>query len=330
MYLPWVIYGYKGLQWKNNYAPNQGNIGTCALLATMNAANTSNLTNMVRTNIKAPEINSSIAYASARTNGRWGSGCNLNPLSRAVMELGNHLVKDVGAYDTSGSALRRANAITNANALKYQSNVIYVPGKKISQRDRFLTPSFDDVHLVCSAGFGVVMGTGTYPTAAKVGRRGLAVPSAWKKGGHAEASAAGIEEMSEKLLYLLNSHGYRYEGDKYFEGRQPGKWIGREDLMMQVPKAMPAGTSLAMDKAYEGDACRAKVVSCGMCPVVPPKSNRKEPWEYDKELYKGRNVVERNFRRIKQFRRVFTRYDKLDITYNAFIAIAHITLFMKC
>ena len=105
--------------------------------------------------------------------------------------------------------------------------------------------------------------------------------------------------------------------------------VGQE-LMTQVPKAIATGTSLAMDKAYEGDACRAKAVSCGMCPVVPPKSNRKEPWEYDKELYKGRNIVERNFRRIKQFRRVFTRYDKLDITYNAFIALAHITLFMKC
>ena len=66
-----------------------------------------------------------------------------------------------------------------------------------------------------------------------------------------------------------------------------------------------------------------------MHPVVPPKSNRREPWEYDKELYKVRNVVERNFRRIKQFRRVFTRYDKWDITYNAFIAIANITIFMR-
>jgi len=99
--------------------------------------------------------------------------------------------------------------------------------------------------------------------------------------------------------------------------------------MTQVPKAVTTGTSLAMDKAYEGDVCRAKAVSCGMCPVVPPKSNRKEPWEYDKELYKGRNVVERNFRNIKQFRRVYARYDKLDETYNAFIVLAYITIFWK-
>ena len=99
--------------------------------------------------------------------------------------------------------------------------------------------------------------------------------------------------------------------------------------MEQVPEAICKDQPLLMDKAYEGDACRAKAEACGMRPVVPPKSNRKEPWEYDKELYKCRNVVERNFRNIKQFRRVFTRYDKLDITYNAFIVSANSARFMK-
>jgi transposase len=99
--------------------------------------------------------------------------------------------------------------------------------------------------------------------------------------------------------------------------------------MEQVPKAIGKDKPLTMDKAYEGDACRAKAKECGMIPVVPPKSNRLIPWEYDKELYKGRNVVERNFRNIKEFRRVYTRYDKLDITYNAFIALANITIFMR-
>ena len=102
-----------------------------------------------------------------------------------------------------------------------------------------------------------------------------------------------------------------------------------QKLLEQVPKAICKGKPLTMDKAYEGDACRAKVVECGMVPVVPPKNNRTQPWEYDKELYKGRNVVERNFRNIKEFRRVFTRYDKLDETYNAFIAFANIVIFMR-
>ena len=99
--------------------------------------------------------------------------------------------------------------------------------------------------------------------------------------------------------------------------------------MEQVPKALGQDKPLTMDKAYEGAACRSRATECGMAPVVPSKSNRKGPWKYDEELYKGRNVVERNFRKIKQFRRAFTRYGKLDETYNAFIVIAHIARFMK-
>jgi Transposase and inactivated derivatives len=81
---------------------------------------------------------------------------------------------------------------------------------------------------------------------------------------------------------------------------------------------------VAMDKAYEGDAIRNQIVSYGLIPVVPPKSNRNEPWEYDKEIYKRRNEVERYFRRLKGFRRVFTRYDKLDVMYSSFILFAMI------
>jgi len=84
------------------------------------------------------------------------------------------------------------------------------------------------------------------------------------------------------------------------------------------------GIPLLMDKAYEGDEIRGLASLHGLNPVVPPKSNRKEPWEYDRELYKRRNEIERYFRRIKAFRRVFTRYDKLDIMYASFLTYAMI------
>lgn len=77
-----------------------------------------------------------------------------------------------------------------------------------------------------------------------------------------------------------------------------------------------------MDKAYEGAQTRQAVLDKGMIPVVPPKTNRKNQWEYDKTLYRRRNEVERFFRRLKYSRRIFTRYDKLDTTYIAFIQIA--------
>jgi len=77
--------------------------------------------------------------------------------------------------------------------------------------------------------------------------------------------------------------------------------------------------AVAMDKAYEGDDTRQVVLDLGCMPVVPPKSNRLKPWEYDHKLYKKRNEVERLFRRIKGFRRIFSRFEKLDVMYCAFI-----------
>ncbi|WP_342626013.1 transposase [Azotobacter sp. NL3] len=49
---------------------------------------------------------------------------------------------------------------------------------------------------------------------------------------------------------------------------------------------------------------------------------RRQPWEYDKPLYRRRNGIERLFRRLKAWRRVFTRYDKLDLMYAAFVTVA--------
>ena len=82
------------------------------------------------------------------------------------------------------------------------------------------------------------------------------------------------------------------------------------------------GVTLVMDRAYEGDNTRAAAIGKGFVIVVPPKKNRLEPWEYDKELYKRRNEIERLFLRLKRFRKVFTRYDKLDSLYMGFIFFA--------
>jgi len=93
---------------------------------------------------------------------------------------------------------------------------------------------------------------------------------------------------------------------------------GRE-LLRKLGKSQE-GSALLMDKAYEGAETRTLAIGLGYNPVVPPKSNRINPWEYDRELYKRRNEVERLFRRLKGFRRVFTRYDKLDKIFLGFIS----------
>ena len=79
---------------------------------------------------------------------------------------------------------------------------------------------------------------------------------------------------------------------------------------------------LVMDRAYEDDYTRYIAQTLNFQPVVPPKSNRKNPWYYDKALYKRRNEIERLFRLTKDFRRIFTRYDKLDSSFVGFIQLA--------
>jgi transposase len=77
-----------------------------------------------------------------------------------------------------------------------------------------------------------------------------------------------------------------------------------------------------MDRAYEGNETRRLAVDLGYHPVVPPEITRIDPWDYDRELYKRRNEVERVFRRLKGYRRVFTRFDKLDVMFAAFVVVA--------
>ena len=77
-----------------------------------------------------------------------------------------------------------------------------------------------------------------------------------------------------------------------------------------------------MDRTYEGNETRRVAAEMGYTPVVPPERNLVEPWEYDWELYRRREEVERLFRRLKAFRRNFSRYDKPDALYLGFICFA--------
>lgn len=78
---------------------------------------------------------------------------------------------------------------------------------------------------------------------------------------------------------------------------------------------------LLMDCAYEGDATCELAQQLGFAAVVPAHPKRKQPWVLDKVSYRRRNEVERVFRRLKGWRRVFTRYDKTDVMFAAFITV---------
>lgn len=95
---------------------------------------------------------------------------------------------------------------------------------------------------------------------------------------------------------------------------------GRELLAGIGP--LPAPLHLIMDKAYEGDETRQLALDFGFIPVVPPKSNRLDPWQYDRAMYRKRNEIERLFRRLKGFRRIFSRFEKLDAIFLGFLTFA--------
>ena len=85
---------------------------------------------------------------------------------------------------------------------------------------------------------------------------------------------------------------------------------------------LPAPLHLILDKAYEDDQTRQLALDFGFIPVVPPKSTRLEPWEYDRAMYRKRNEIERLFRRLKGFRRIFSRFEKLDVLFLGFLTFA--------
>lgn len=72
--------------------------------------------------------------------------------------------------------------------------------------------------------------------------------------------------------------------------------------------------------AYEGNETRQLALDLGFVPVVPPTKTRLDPWEYDREVYKRRNEVERLFRRLKGYRRIFSRFEKLDALFPGFLS----------
>jgi transposase len=83
------------------------------------------------------------------------------------------------------------------------------------------------------------------------------------------------------------------------------------------------------DKAYDSDPLVETIETNGAEAVIPPKRNRKQPRDFDKYLYKVRNLVERFINRIKQYRRVATRYEKTARNFLAFTHVASIMILLQ-
>jgi transposase len=90
-----------------------------------------------------------------------------------------------------------------------------------------------------------------------------------------------------------------------------------------------AGCTVIADKGYDSDPLVLELEGKGCIVVIPPRSNRKTPRSYDKHVYKERHLVECFFNKIKEYRRIATRYEKLAKTFLAFVHLAAALIWLR-
>ena len=108
---------------------------------------------------------------------------------------------------------------------------------------------------------------------------------------------------------------------------QPIRFILTGGQAGDAPQAIPLltgvdATHVLADKGYDSNKILAFVRRQGAIPVIPPKSNRKNPQLYDREIYKQRNLIERAFNKLKHWRRIATRYDRRSLYFLAALHLA--------
>lgn len=93
-------------------------------------------------------------------------------------------------------------------------------------------------------------------------------------------------------------------------------------VAQQCIEAMPPSAELVADKGYDSAELREWLEARGTKVVIPPRSNRKVQYAYDKTVYRQRNIIERMFCRLKDWRRIATRFDRNITNFMAAVALA--------
>jgi transposase len=94
-----------------------------------------------------------------------------------------------------------------------------------------------------------------------------------------------------------------------------------------VLDALPPAKALIADRGYDSAAFRQALVAKGITPCIPSSRSRKIPFDYDKALYRQRHTVENLFAKLKDWRRIATRYDRCAHTFFSAICIAAAVIF---
>ena len=109
----------------------------------------------------------------------------------------------------------------------------------------------------------------------------------------------------------------------------PGNEHDSTHAISLLSKINIEGSNILGDKAYGAKAIRDYIDSQNATYTIPPKSVVIDPWPVDWYTYKERHLVECFFQKLKWFRRIFTRYDKLDASFLAFVYIGAIIILLK-
>ena len=83
------------------------------------------------------------------------------------------------------------------------------------------------------------------------------------------------------------------------------------------------------DKGYDSVECLQSILTIGAIPVIPPRSNRKTPRDYDEHLYKERHLVGCFINKIKHYRHIFSRFDKLASRYMGFLSFVGALIWLR-
>ncbi|WP_264785608.1 IS5 family transposase, partial [Gluconobacter cerinus] len=145
-----------------------------------------------------------------------------------------------------------------------------------------------------------------------------------KRGAHSEAFGRSRGGFTSKIHARCDTQG-RPLGF-VLTGGQVSDYKATDALMklsVPTPKAMLA------DRSYDSDSFRLDLLLRGILPVIPSRKGRSTPQNTDWRRYKDRNRIERMFNKLKQMRRIATRYDKTVLSFISFLNLAAARLWIK-
>ncbi len=158
----------------------------------------------------------------------------------------------------------------------------------------------------------------------------------WRRAGvwdqTMEALAAGHDaavRMIDTSVVRVHQHGACIaDNNQQDMGRSRGGLTSKIHAVVDT-NGLPIHLPLLADRGYDADWIRELARQQGAWANIPPKRNRKDPICFSPYLYRARNLIERFFNKIKQCRRVATRYDKLAANYLAFVKLASIRIWLR-